>query len=169
MQGGDLPACKMPGPRPPTRVGLTFRRRADDCGQLHAGAARLRGLQPFRVFTVELVGRERFEVDHPGALVARDGVAVFLAPGGVPHWFDHEGVLRFMAPVVPATAELCRWIAPTFVGGLRGLLFFVASPSQTPSAASTRSRTATIGTSFVGAGPWPIRIARSLGSAAGKP
>jgi hypothetical protein len=52
----------------------------------------LRQLQPFRVFTVELHGGRRFEVDHPGALVVRDGVAVFLAPGGVPVWFDHESV-----------------------------------------------------------------------------
>ncbi len=52
----------------------------------------LRQLQPFRVFTVELPGGRRFEVDHPGALVIRDGVAVFLAPGGVPIWFDHDSV-----------------------------------------------------------------------------
>jgi hypothetical protein len=52
----------------------------------------LRQLNPFRVFTVELNGGHRFEVDHPGALVVRDGVAVFLAPGGMPIWFDHESV-----------------------------------------------------------------------------
>jgi hypothetical protein len=52
----------------------------------------LRQRQPFRVFTVELHGADRFEVDHPGALVVRDGVAVFLAPGGVPVWFDRESV-----------------------------------------------------------------------------
>ncbi len=52
----------------------------------------LRRLQPFRMFTVELHGGRRFEVDHPAALVVRDGVAVFLAPGGVPIWFDHESV-----------------------------------------------------------------------------
>ena len=56
----------------------------------------LRQLQPFRIFTVELHGGKRFEVDHPGALVVRDGVAVFLAPGGVPVWFDHESVLRIV-------------------------------------------------------------------------
>lgn len=56
----------------------------------------LRQLQPFRVFTVELNGGTRFEVDQPGALVARDGVAVFLAPGGVPIWFDHESVNRIV-------------------------------------------------------------------------
>jgi hypothetical protein len=47
---------------------------------------------PFEVFTVELHGGRRFEVDHSGALVVRDGVAVFIAPGGVPIWFDHESV-----------------------------------------------------------------------------
>jgi hypothetical protein len=52
----------------------------------------LRQRQPFRVFTVELQGGQRFEVDHPGAMVIRDGVAVFLARGGIPVWFDHESV-----------------------------------------------------------------------------
>ena len=51
---------------------------------------------PFRVFTVELHGGQRFEVDHPRALVVRDGVAVFIAPGGVPIWFDHESVIQFL-------------------------------------------------------------------------
>ena len=48
---------------------------------------------PFQPFTVELVGGRRFEVDHARALVERDGVAVFILPGGVPIWFDHESVI----------------------------------------------------------------------------
>ncbi len=52
----------------------------------------LRGHKPFTVFTVELHGGRRFEVDHPNAIVIRDGVAVFLAPGGIPIWFDHDSV-----------------------------------------------------------------------------
>ncbi|MHB1424170.1 MAG: hypothetical protein ACYC3I_13425 [Gemmataceae bacterium] len=52
----------------------------------------LRQRKPFPVFTVELLGGHRFEVDHPEALVVRDGIAVFLAPGGYPIWFDHERV-----------------------------------------------------------------------------
>ena len=52
----------------------------------------LLSLTPFHVFTVELCDGRRFEVDHPRAMVLRDGVAVFLAPGGIPIWFDHEGV-----------------------------------------------------------------------------
>lgn len=51
---------------------------------------------PFRVFTIELHGGKRFEIDHPRATVFRDGIAVFIAPGGVPVWFDHESVSQFI-------------------------------------------------------------------------
>jgi hypothetical protein len=64
----------------------------------------LRQRQPFQVFTVELHGGRRFEVDHPGALVVRDGVAVFIAPGGVPVLFDHESVNQII--VAPANTSL---------------------------------------------------------------
>ncbi len=64
----------------------------------------LQQVQPFRVFTVELHGGRRFEVDHPRALVVRDGVGVFMAPGGVPIWFDHESVNQIIG--APASAEL---------------------------------------------------------------
>jgi hypothetical protein len=47
---------------------------------------------PFRPFTVALVNGDRFDVDYPEALVIRDGVAVYVAAGGVPVLFDHEGV-----------------------------------------------------------------------------
>jgi hypothetical protein len=61
-------------------------------------------VQPFRVFTVELNGGRRFEVDHPRALVVRDGVAVFLAPGGVPIWFDRESVNQIIG--APSNTQL---------------------------------------------------------------
>ena len=67
----------------------------------------LRGLTeraPFQVFTVELHGGRRFELDHPRALVVRDGVAVFIAPGGVPIWFDHDSVNQVIA--APASTSL---------------------------------------------------------------
>jgi hypothetical protein len=51
---------------------------------------------PFKVFTVELVCGTRFQVDHPEALVLRDGIAVFVARGGVPVLFDHEGVSQVL-------------------------------------------------------------------------
>jgi hypothetical protein len=59
--------------------------------------AGLKQRTPFHPFTVELVGGHRFEIDHPGALVVRDGVAVFIPPGGVPMLFDHESVRQFEA------------------------------------------------------------------------
>lgn len=52
---------------------------------------------PFRPFTVVMTSGTRFEVDHPRALVFRDGVAVFVGPGGAPVIFDHEGVEHFLA------------------------------------------------------------------------
>jgi hypothetical protein len=52
--------------------------------------------RPFRPFTVELVSGDRFEVDHPEALVFRVGIAVFVAPSGAPTIFDHEGVSQII-------------------------------------------------------------------------
>ena len=51
---------------------------------------------PFHPFTVALANGDRFEVDHPDALVVRDGVAVYVAPGGIPVLFDHEGVSQML-------------------------------------------------------------------------
>ena len=48
--------------------------------------------RPFQVFTVELHGGKRFEIDSPLATVLREGKAVFIAPGGIPVWFDHDSV-----------------------------------------------------------------------------
>ena len=52
---------------------------------------------PFHIFTVELNTGQKIEIDHSHALVVREGNAVFLAPGGVPHWFDHESVNQIIA------------------------------------------------------------------------
>lgn len=52
--------------------------------------------KPFRPFTVELVSGDRFQVDHPEALVLRAGVAVFLAADGTPTLFDHESVSQII-------------------------------------------------------------------------
>src|SRR5207247_10712305 len=88
-------------PRGPRRFARACYMTADNFGSVLEG---LRQRQPFRVFTVELHGGRRFEVDHPGALVVRDGVAVFLAPGGVPIWFDHESVNQILG--APANAQI---------------------------------------------------------------
>jgi hypothetical protein len=45
-------------------------------------------------------------VDHPDALAVRDGVALFVGPGGVPAVFDHEGVAQVIGDLVrPPSAE----------------------------------------------------------------
>ena len=47
---------------------------------------------PFRSFTVRFTSGEHIDIDHPEALVVRDGVGVFISPGGAPTLFDHESV-----------------------------------------------------------------------------
>ena len=59
---------------------------------------------PFKAFTVELVSGDRFQVDHPEALVLRDGLAVFVARGGVPVLFDHEDVSQILGETVSNSA-----------------------------------------------------------------
>jgi hypothetical protein len=57
------------------------------------GALRiLKHRMPFRPFVVAMVNGDRLDVDYPDALAYRDGVALFVASGGVPVLFDHEGV-----------------------------------------------------------------------------
>jgi hypothetical protein len=51
---------------------------------------------PFRPFTVALVNGDRFQVDHPEALVLRGGAAVFIDAGGVPTLFDHTSVSQLV-------------------------------------------------------------------------
>jgi hypothetical protein len=60
--------------------------------------------EKFHPFTVELAGGHQFEVDHPSAMVVRDGVAVFLKPGGVPVWFDHESVTQVVGDIADRSA-----------------------------------------------------------------
>lgn len=59
---------------------------------------------PFRPFTVVLISGKQFEVDHARALVHRDGVAIFVGPGGVPVVFDHEGVEHFVGELAERPA-----------------------------------------------------------------
>jgi hypothetical protein len=59
----------------------------------------------FRPFTVSLVNGERLEVDHPDAVVVRDGVAGFVGPGGVPAVFDYEGVAQVVGDLANRPEE----------------------------------------------------------------
>jgi hypothetical protein len=60
----------------------------------------LKKRNPFQPFTVVLVNEDRFEVDYPDAVVVRDGVAIFVAAGGIPVIFDHEGVSQFVGDLM---------------------------------------------------------------------
>jgi hypothetical protein len=51
-----------------------------------------RARTPFKPFTVATVSGNRYEIDFPDAIVVREGVAIFIGPGGVPVLFDHESV-----------------------------------------------------------------------------
>ncbi len=65
-------------------------------GNFDQTLAAFKSRNPFKPFTVALVNGDRFEVDHRDALVVRDGVAIYIASGGVPVIFDHEGVSQFI-------------------------------------------------------------------------
>ncbi|MBW3541529.1 MAG: hypothetical protein KY476_14775 [Planctomycetes bacterium] len=60
---------------------------------------------PFRPFTVSLVNGGRLEIDHPEALVVRDGVALFVGPGGVPAVFDYEGVAQVIGDLANTSTD----------------------------------------------------------------
>ena len=61
--------------------------------------------RPFRPFTLSLVNGERLEVDHPDALAMRDGVGLFVGPGGVPAVFDYEGVAQIIGDLANRSSE----------------------------------------------------------------
>jgi len=64
-----------------------------------------RNRTPFRPFTVALVNGDRYEVDRPEILALGDGMALFVAPGNVPVFFDHEGVSQVIGDLSGRGAE----------------------------------------------------------------
>lgn len=52
--------------------------------------------RPFRPFTVELNTGVRIEIDHPEATVIREGVAIFIGPGFMPVYLDHDSVTQII-------------------------------------------------------------------------
>lgn len=53
--------------------------------------------RPFHGYTIELVSGDRFRVDHPEALIARAGTAVFIKASGELIIFDHESVAQIIS------------------------------------------------------------------------
>jgi hypothetical protein len=64
-----------------------------------------RNRTPFRPFTVVTVSGNRYEVDFPGALAEREGLAIFVGPGRVPVFFDSEGVSEVIGDLAGRGAE----------------------------------------------------------------
>jgi hypothetical protein len=60
---------------------------------------------PFKPFTVATVSGNRYEVDFPDALAEREGLAIFVGPGRVPVFFDHEGVSEVIGDLSGRAAE----------------------------------------------------------------
>jgi hypothetical protein len=76
-----------------------------DCETFDATIRTFKHRAPFRPFTVSLVNGERLEVDHPDALAVRDGVDMFVGPGGIPAIFDHEGVAQIIGDLANRPLE----------------------------------------------------------------
>lgn len=57
---------------------------------------------PFQPFTIQLNGGRRLEVDHALAAVIREGIGIFIAPGAIPVWFDHDSVETITEDIVGA-------------------------------------------------------------------
>lgn len=76
-----------------------------DIGQFERSLRAFQRRAPFRVFNVALVNGDRFQVDHPEALILRAGVAVYIAADGTPMLFDHTSVSQLLGePLSQPTA-----------------------------------------------------------------
>jgi hypothetical protein len=63
-----------------------------DRNQFNTTLHTLKNRRPFGPFTLAMVNGDRLEVDFPDGLAVREGMALYLAAGGIPVWCDHEGV-----------------------------------------------------------------------------
>jgi hypothetical protein len=68
----------------------------------------LQDRRPFEPFTVALVDGDRYGVDRPNILALGEGIAILIAPGGVPVFLDHEGVSQVSGDLSGRGAERGR-------------------------------------------------------------
>ncbi len=54
----------------------------------------LKRRKPFVPFTISMANGDRHEIDYPEALALRGGFGMFVSPGGIPVFLDHEGVTQ---------------------------------------------------------------------------
>lgn len=52
--------------------------------------------RPFIPFTVVMVNGDRYQVDHPEAIIVRDGFGVFIGPGRIPVFLDSDTVSQIV-------------------------------------------------------------------------
>lgn len=70
----------------------------------HAILTSLQERRPYQIFRIELHNGQRFEVDDPYSFIHREGMGIYLAPGRIPVWFDHESVSQIFE--APANTDL---------------------------------------------------------------
>ena len=61
--------------------------------------------RPFKPFTVALVDGDRYEVDRPNILAVGERIAILVAPGDVPVYFDQEGVSQIIGDLSGRAVE----------------------------------------------------------------
>jgi hypothetical protein len=59
--------------------------------------------RPFKPFTIALSDGMQYEIDHGRAITCRDGVAVYIRPGGAPVIFDHDAVTKIIRDLKDAS------------------------------------------------------------------
>ena len=65
----------------------------------------LQSRRPFKPFTVVLVDGDRYEVERPNILALGEGIAIMVAPGDVPVFFDHESVSQVIGDLSGRVGE----------------------------------------------------------------
>ena len=61
---------------------------------------------PFLPFTIVMMNGNRFEIDHFNAVICRNGRGVFMSPGGIPIFFDHDAVSEIVGDLANSQPTL---------------------------------------------------------------
>lgn len=61
---------------------------------------------PFHPFTIVMTNGNRFEADHHNAVICRNGHGVFMSPGAIPIFFDHDTVSEIVGDLANSKPNL---------------------------------------------------------------
>ncbi len=61
---------------------------------------------PFKPFTIVAISGNRYEVDHPEAVIVRGVLGIFVSPGYVPVFFDNQGVSEIISDLSGRESEV---------------------------------------------------------------